>query len=383
MDDDEHWTGNVNCEPCQDAFGPARRGELGAADRAAFEAHLAACPGCRAAWGTETRLHAAWATEGASLAPSRALQAALLAVPTRERRLRALVPLTLPLAMLCCFGGSLAIWFAVPGAPPGTIAGATPADGAAAAPTGVAGGGGTRQPPRANPAASLAPGVVDRPLPGPAGAPRPDPRLAPPPVLPYATQVAVAPVDTSAHGRRDRGRVPWPSVTTPGNPSGFAGTATQGPASPTPEWDPSATTTAVSPGGSRPPFLTPSTSPVPPTQTLVPLVPPTDTPTSRPTRPPATPTPAAPTRTAAPGATLTSPSTPGPPAPTSGPSATPESVPSATPARSIPPTAPPPTSTATATPAPSATSLPTSTVTATPTATPTATATPLVTPPIR
>ena len=47
---------------------------------------------------------------GRELRPSRQLQAALLAVPRRRRRIRALVPLALPLAALTCTLGILLLW---------------------------------------------------------------------------------------------------------------------------------------------------------------------------------------------------------------------------------------------------------------------------------
>ncbi|MFQ5459846.1 MAG: anti-sigma factor family protein, partial [Anaerolineae bacterium] len=74
------------------------------ADDAALEAHLAACPACRRQAMAEDVLAASLA--GDSLAPSRQLQQALLAIPRRERRLHLLALLTVPMAGVACLAGA-------------------------------------------------------------------------------------------------------------------------------------------------------------------------------------------------------------------------------------------------------------------------------------
>lgn len=102
---------------CEDARRLIDRTVTGSdAEEAALAAHLAQCPDCRALADTERRIRLAFGAER-ELRPSRALQTALLAVPSRERRLRRLVPLALPLTGLICVAATLLTWQLLPRLP--------------------------------------------------------------------------------------------------------------------------------------------------------------------------------------------------------------------------------------------------------------------------
>jgi hypothetical protein len=120
----------LTCDAAQALLEPGAAADPAA--RSALAEHLAGCAGCRALAASEERLRRALAADR-TLAPSRALQAALLEVPRRERRRRALVPLLLPLAGLVCAASTALVWLTLPGGTPPPVAQATPTAAIAAA----------------------------------------------------------------------------------------------------------------------------------------------------------------------------------------------------------------------------------------------------------
>jgi hypothetical protein len=344
----------MSCDRFQDDIGRLLAGTAEAGVQAAFEAHLAGCAECRAARASEAQLRAAFATTR-EIRPSRALQSALLAVPARERRTRALVPLALPTALLICGCGTLAGWLMIPGGGPGNVAqdSTTPtSQGSGPASTDPSTGPGRvtsdRSPTRpagmpvgnGRPADPRAQGAL------PAG-PAPTPIARPAAAAGVATQIAmgsgpVAPGPGSRGGRRDSG-----SRSTPGTTPTDLKALTDGPAagrqgSPTTPTEPGTEpgilpgpSATVDPSATRDPGVLPPTVP---TETAAPASPSpsrsmftaTHTPTPmaratqtpRPTRPPPTSAPApssAPTSTvgstpAAPGTVMPPPSPTGMPA---------------------------------------------------------------------
>ena len=384
----------VSCDRCRALLAEAPIEALTPEDRARVEAHVAGCPDCDLLVETDRLVSAGLAPER-RLAPSRALQQALLEIPRRDRRQRWLAPLMLPLAMAFCALSSWLIWSLGPDLgrqtaldPGGTLAMPTRLEvplgtttpggpGQAAAPeartatAGASTGAGLSTSPRARaPLATLAAAFLGRPsrTPTPAG-----------------TRLAIAPGATAEPGGPGAGaRRPGadPSASPRPAPTLEVGIATE---------TPSATPTAPDPNRVAPgPVESPS-----PTSTVGAGDP------AQPSPPPAP----SPTASSPPGGGLLPtgtpsplpsplPPEPGPPAtsaPVPPPSSTAPSNPTVSPTRAPLPTAAPPTrppatrAPATATAAPTQTSAPpTASMTASPTAsatiTPTLTATPTAMP---
>jgi hypothetical protein len=93
---------------CNEARRILAAATAGAAPDAVLAAHLTGCAECRQAAAGLEALERSLADS--NVRASRALQAALLAVPARERRMRILVPLTVPLAGIACALGAGVIW---------------------------------------------------------------------------------------------------------------------------------------------------------------------------------------------------------------------------------------------------------------------------------
>lgn len=332
----------MSCVAFEDRIVAVLGGRVGEPERAAFDAHAAACADCRRRLDVEARLQADLGGPPL-LKPSRALQAALLAVPHRERSTRALVPLAaLPAAMVLCAAGSLALWWLLPGLTDHRAGRTLPTASLAVAPA---------TPSAPGSEGGLSPSLPLRERPGlaervPTARPRIPAGAAARPALPAATraagpaaiaalppgQVAVpalagptagvpptqapASVPAASEGRRDRDSVRRATGEPPPEPSMPPAPSTEAP-------DPAATPlpTSAPPGGV--PVGTPSTPPAPgPSMTPLP-----ERPSPSPVHPSPSPSPAEPSATPPPAPALPSPSpTPSPspsPSPSPGPSPTP------------------------------------------------------------
>lgn len=328
----------MTCAAFEDRMVAALRGQLGEPELRAFEAHAAACADCRRRLAVETRLQADLGGPPL-LKPSRALQAALLAVPRRERRTRALVPLAaLPAAMVLCAAGSLALWWLVPGLADRQAGRTLPTASLAiapATPTAPASSGDLRPSPPLRERTGLAErDATARPrVPSGAGAglaipsatraagpaaiaALPPSRAAVPALAGPAAEApptqAPASGPASSDGRRDRDSVRRATSEPPSEPS-IPPTPSPGPPDPADTPMPSATPSGAVPVG------TPSTPPAPgPTMTPLP-----ERPSPSPVPPSPSPPPAEPSATPPAPPALPSPSPTPTPSPSPGPSPTP------------------------------------------------------------
>ncbi len=348
----------MTCEQVQALLEVAQ--PLAPDQQAAVDAHLPRCAACRAVAETEARLRSAVAATR-TIRPSRQLEQALLAVPRRERRRRALIPLLVPLAGMVCLLSTAVLWLAAPdGLAPGRARATASAQPAAQRPSTAAATDGSPFRPAEAMGGTATPVA------------RPGVQLVTPPRR--ATQLALRPATTStlpavsgtpaASSASGSSRAPRPSAT--GLVGGGAWTATPAPTATDADQGlvaPATPPTATPPGTD--PFPSP---PLPPA--VSPTTPPpgtTPTPEAGPTMP--TPTGRSPATRTVPPATAT-------PLPTRGPGAPTGTRPPPTSPPLPPPTATPgPTASATfvVTGTASVTASPTSTPTATPTSTPTGT----------